>query len=377
MDERNSITKYKQKKKRKSFLLKLLIILLVLLGIVLVVLNRETLFSPFKDAGLDVGEGGFPVTLPGSTEYHLGELAESFYLLTDTYIYTYNEDGAEIAGIQHGFQNPVSVSSGKRALVYDKNGNSFKMYSRTGEIYKNTVTDSIVFAQIGNTERTAIVTTSTRYSNYLYVYNSEGNQIFRWASPDEKIMGMCFGEGDTDIYVSVVGEKNGELKVSLIKFNLKNSVSEVWKTELGGNLTYSLECCKDGLYAVTGSGAFLVDTESGEIKASNTFTQRIYGIPDADDFKAMIFHDSSSNGKVVVAYNSKLEPVGSVSLESLTAFDVYNGRLYILEKNMLSVYNSSLNSIKTYELNDEYSNVRIIDNFAYLLGYNTVECVEQ
>lgn len=375
MDDRNSIVKYKQKEKRKSFRVRFLVFILVVLIAILVILFRDVIFSPFKDAGLNVGEGGFPVSLPGSTEYHLDELGEGFYLLTDTYIYTYNSKGAEIAGIQHGFQNPASSSGNSRALVYDKNGTAFKLYSRTEEIYKNTVSDSIVFAKMGNQERAAVVTTSTRYSNYLYVYSSEGKQIFRWASPDEKIMGVCFDKEDTSIYVSVVGEKNGELKVSLVKFKLQGSDSEIWRTEIGNNITYSVEYCEDGIYAVTGNGAYLLNDGTGDIMASTTYNYRIYGIPQSDGLRVVMFRDSASNGNTAVVYNSALESQKSVPIESLTAFDVYNGKLYVLGRNMLYAYNSALECIQTYELDEEYSNVIIIDNSAYLLGYNSVQCV--
>lgn len=375
MDDRNNINKYKQKKKRKSFWVKFAVFMVVVVAVILVVVNRETLFSFLKDAGLNVGEGGFPVNLPGSTEYYLGELDEGFYLLTDTNIYTYNAEGAEIVSIQHGFQNPASISSKSRALVYDRNGTSFKLYSKTEELFKNTVSDSIVFAAIGNNERTAVVTTSTRYSNYLYVYSSEGKQIFRWASPDEKIMAVCFNNDDSSVYVSVVGEKGGELKVSLVKFNLRSADAEEWRTEIGGNITYSLECCGDGVYAVTGGGAFLLDENTGEVKAANSFSDRIHGIPGVDGLRTIIFHDSASNGEIAVAYNSSLEADASISIDNLTAFDVFDGRLYILGRNTLSVYNSLLQCVNTYSLDDEYANVKIINGSAYLLGYNSVQRV--
>jgi len=375
MDDKNSITKYRKKKQQKSFWVKFLIFMLVVLAAVLVVINRETIFSPLEDAGLKVGKGGFPVSLPGSTEYFLGELGDGFYLLTDTYIYTYNDEGAEIASIQHGFQNPASGSKGTRALVYDKNGTAFKMYSRTEELFKNTVSDSIVFAVIGNKERSAVVTTSTRYSNYLYIYSSEGKQIFRWASPDEKIMAVCFDKDDTSVYVSVVGESGGELKSSLVKFALQGSDTEAWRTAIGSDITYSLEYCPDGVCAVTGTGMVLLDEDTGEIKASNTFPHRIHGIPDTDGLRAMIFHDSASNGETAVVYNSELEAVASASIDELLAFDISDGKLYILGRSMLSVYNSALECVKTYELDDEYANVKIIDNGAYLLGYNSVQRV--
>ncbi len=375
MDDKNNITKYRKKKQRKSFWVRFLIFMLVVVAAVLIVINREAIFSPLEDAGLKVGEGGFPVSLPGSTEYFLGELGDGFYLLTDTYLYTYNDEGAEIAGIQHGFQNPASDSKGKRALVYDRNGTAFKMYSRTEEVFRNTVSDSIVFAAIGNKERSAVVTTSTRYSNYLYVYSSEGKQIFRWASPDEKIMGVCFDKDDASVYVSVIGESGGELKASLVKFSLQGSDTETWRTAIGSDITYSLEYCSDGIYAVTGTGMVLLDENSGEIKASNTFVHRVHGIPNTDGLRAVIFHDSASNGETAVIYNSELESVASASIDELLAFDISGGRLYILGRSMLSVYNSSLECVKSYDLDDEYADVRIIDNSAYLLGYNSVQRV--
>ncbi len=376
MDKKNSINGYKKKKKRKKALAWLILLVVTAVVVIVLIVNRDFFFSPFKNVGLDVGEGGYPVLLPGSTEYHIGELSESFYLLTDTYLYTYTDDGAEISGIQHGFQNPVSVSNGKRVFIYDKNGTSFKMYSRTDELFSNSVSDSIVFSEIGNTGRTAVVTTSTRYSNYLYIYNSEGNQIFRWASPEEKIMGVCFDTADSNIYVSVVGEKGGELKVSIVKFNLKNSESEIWRTGIGDNISYSVECSDNGLYCVTSDGAFMLDYNSGEIKASNSFIYDVHGIPDNDGVTALIFDDPASNGETLISYDSQLQPKASVLLENLTSFDVCGGRVYILSKDILAVYNSSLGLVKKYELDDEYSNVKIINGCAYLLGYNTVQRVE-
>ncbi|MCH5206617.1 MAG: hypothetical protein J1F09_06655 [Oscillospiraceae bacterium] len=375
MEERNDINKYRQKKKRRNLIIRLGIFLLVIVIAVLVIVNRETLFAPFKDMGLKVGKGGFPVMLPGSTQYYLGEMGESFYLLTDTYLYTYNGEGAEIASIQHGFQNPAAVSNDKRTLVYDKNGKSFKLFSRTGEIFKNSVEDSIVFAQIGNTGRTAVVTTSTRYSNFLIIYNSEGKQIFRWASPDEKIMGVCFGANDNSVFVSVVGEKNGELRGNLVRFDISNSESESWRSSIDNNITYSLERCSDGIYAVTSSGAYLFNEQTGELIANNSYTRQVYGIPETDGARVVIFRDSGSNGETAVAYNERLEAAYSAQLDNAAAFDVNGGRLYVLGGNKLSVYNSALEGIKIYELEDEYSNIKIINGSAYLLGYNTVRRV--
>lgn len=373
MDDRNDINKFRKKTKRRGFYLRLGVLLLVLLTAILIAVNWGRIISPFKDAALDVGSGGFPVALPGSTEYVMDELGDNFYLMTDTYLYTYNSDGANIASIQHGFQNPVSDSNSKRVLIYDRNGKGFKFYSRSAEVYSNLLDDTIVFGSIGSGERCAVVTTSARYSNYLYVFNGEGKQIFRWASPENKIMQVCFSDGDDSVFVSVIGEKGGELRLSVMRFDLDNSESAVWQTETGGSITYSLEYCQEGIYAVTEDGALLLDSESGELTASCGFTKSVYGIPETDGLRAVIFNDTGFNGETVVAYDSELKPAFSLTPDRITAFDVNGGRLYILSGTRLKVYDSSLMGIKEYELDDVYGGVKIIGSGAYLLGYNSVQ----
>ncbi len=373
MDDRNDINKFRKKIKRRSLHLRLGVLLLVGLTAILIAVNWSRLISPFKDAALDVGSGGFPVALPGSTEYVMDKLGDNFYLLTDTYLYTYNSGGANIASIQHGFQNPVSDSNSRRVMIYDRNGKGFKFFSRAAEVYSNLLDDTIVFGSIGSGERCAVVTTSARYSNYLYVFNGEGKQIFRWASPENKIMQVCFSDNDNSIFVSVIGEKGGELRLSVMRFDLDNSESAIWQIDTGSSITYSLEYCSEGIYIVTEDGALILDSESGEITSRCSFTKSVYGIPETDGLRAVIFNDSGFNGETVVAYNEQLLPEFSLTPDRITAFDVSGGNLYILSGTKLKVYDSSLMGIKEYVLDDVYAGVKIIGSGAYLLGYNSVQ----
>ncbi len=217
--------------------------------------------------------------------------------------------------------------------------------------------DSIVFAQIGTMERSAVVTTSSRYSNYLYIFNGEGKQIFRWASPDEKIMQVCFGPNDNSFFVTVVGESGGDLRTNVVKFDIENAESETWRTYLGSDISFSLERCDDGVYVVTSGGAYLLDEHTGEISAETLFSRQVVGVAGTDGVRVILFHDAGSP-------------------DAVTAFDVCKGNLYILSGSKLLVYNSMLEAVKVKDLDDVYSDVKIINNCAYLLGYNKVQRVE-
>ena len=157
MDKRNDINEFR--KKRRLRRVRLNIAILVLFGLIalFIALNWGKIIAPLKDAALDVGKGGFPVDLPGSTDYVLDELGDNFCLLTDTYFYTYNSDGAMITSAQHGLQSPALSSNSRRALIYDRNGRELQLYNRSGEIFSTATEDTIDFAQVSNGERSAVV----------------------------------------------------------------------------------------------------------------------------------------------------------------------------------------------------------------------------
>lgn len=374
MDERNDINKFREDKLRRKALIKLIVFVVVTAALIIVVLNWRAILAPLKNIGLKSSGGGFPVDLSRSAKYEIGKLGENFYLLTDTYLYTYNEDGAELSSKQHGLQKPMCSSNNKRALVYDRSGKDVREYSKSAEVFSKSFDDTIVFAEMGTDERCAVVTTASRYSNYLYVLNLEGRQIFRWASPDEMIMQICFDDGDKSIYVSVVGEKDGALNSSVLRFEIsEDAQSETWRAPIGGSVCYSLQKCTDGVYAVTSEGAFLINDKTGELIASNEYSKEIVGIAKSSGLHVTLFRDPVSNGVVATAYGETLEPSAAATLENNADFDVENGKFYALSGNKLTVYNSALEEITSFDLDDEYSDIIIIGKYAYLLGYNKVQ----
>lgn len=373
MEERNNINKFRKKHARKKHIFRLSVLLLIVLIAILVVMNWNKLISPFRDAALDVGEGGFPVVLPGSAGYVLDELGDNFFLLTDTYVYTYNGEGALISDIQHGFQNPVSAANDTRIVVYDKNGKAFKFFSRMGEEYSAEVEDSIVFAEIGSDRRCAVVTTSSRYSNYLYVFNEEGRQIFRWASPDYKIMQAEFSEDDESIYVTALGSGGGDLQLYLIRFDLDNAESHIWQSYVGADISYSVRSCPDGIFVVTGTGCALFDKATGETIAESGFGKTITDLPEYSELRTVVFRDPASSGDVLSVYGDGLEESDELYIDNLTKVCEENGVYYILSGAQILSYDSRLRPLKTYELDDVYSDMIVMNGYAYLLGYNVVQ----
>lgn len=373
-DKKNDIVRFRKKRKAHKFRLNFAILILIVLVIILIVANWSKIIAPLKDAALDVGEGGFPVDLPGSTDYVLESLGDNMCLLTDTYFYTYNTDGAMIASVQHGLQNPELCTNSRRALIYDRKGKDFRLYSRTGEVYSASVDDTIDFAEIGNDERCAVVTKSSKYSNCLYVFNGEGKQIFRWASPAYLIDRVEFSSDDNSIYAAVCGADNGELQYYVMRFDLDNDEGSVWQTFVGEHMIFSLEYADDGIFVVNSNGAALIDRDSGEVTAETTFLDSVSQIP-GGDIHSLLLEDSGSE-LVLTVYGDNLEAAAAAALDEATRVVCSVNSLYVLADKTLTQYDSELNVTKTYELEDVYSDMIIIGGNAYMLSYDELTQLE-
>lgn len=372
MDNRNDINRFRKKRARRKTLFNFSVFVLIVLIVIFVAMNWSRLISPLKDAALDVGEGGFPVELPGSADYTLEGLGENFCLLTDTYFYTYNSDGAMISNVQHGMQNPVLSAGSRRALVYDRNGREIRLYSRNSEVYSTAVPDTIDFAEMGSGERCAVVTKSTKYSNCLYVFSGDGKQIFRWASPMYLIDRVVFSPDDSSIFAAVCGTENGELQYSILRFDLDNADGSIWETAAGEHMVFSVEYTGSGLFAVTAGGALLLDPQTGEITAQTTFLRSVAQIPAGGDVRALLLRDSGG-GEVLTVYGDDLEAAAAVSLSGVEKVCVQGGSVYVLTDRELTVYDGSLTPTGTYQLDDVYSDMILIGGNAYLLCYNSVQ----
>lgn len=373
MEEKGNLTKYSKKKASHRRAFSGALLLLVILSAVLIVINWGNITAPLKDAALDLDEGGFPIQLAGSPDYELKTMGDNLCLLTDMHFTAYTLDGARISETQHGLQNPVIITNTKRALLYDAAGKEIGLYSRTGNIYKKTLDDTIVFCSLSGDERCAVVTTSSRYVNTLYVFNDNGEQIFRYNSPLEKIMQAEFSDKGTELYISTVSAANGELSLKVTRFDLKSDESVVWEQYIGSSLTYSLEYTSGGVYVVTENGAMLLDCGTGEVLKSTSYSKSVSELLYTDSVRLTVFSDNTSNGSILTLYNDELEAAAAVSAADIVDIAADGDRIIVLTQTEIIEYDSTLTAVKTSPISGVYSQIAARGGNIFILGYNSIE----
>mgnify|MGYP003006464128 FL=1 len=135
--------------------------------------------------------GNFPLTFDESSVNVIKQLSDGIVRVDDRNIAFYDESGNKISDNSHNFANPVVRTSGKRVLVYDNGGNSFRVLNKKGELLSKDIDQSILLAEIAPDSTVAVVTQTEKYAAVLTVYDSSGAEIYQWSS-SRRILDISF-----------------------------------------------------------------------------------------------------------------------------------------------------------------------------------------
>ena len=375
-----NLTKYRNKKKHTKNLVKLVLVLLGVIAFLIVWYNADTIFEPLRGIASKIDNKtsyavGFPVTLPGSTEYSFKESGDIFSLLTDTYLYTYKNTGEQIYALKHGYSKPEQITNEKRILLFDKSAYNFALYSKTSLIYTKTLEDKIVYANIGDGDMAAIVTDSSRYSNVLYIYDGGGNWKYTKKFADENVMQVAFTGDGSHIVVSTISVDSGEIVTNYYKYSIKSTEGPLWSYSFKGN---SLPC---GLYAdgnnvisVCDNMVISLNSRDGSYINSYSYNGTLKHFDISADYCSIQYNESSTNKNNLTVLNSMCEYSGSITV-TVNTQKIINSEssVYILDGIHLKKFDISTGIWSELALfTEDYTDFVKIGTDIMLLGYDTV-----
>ena len=375
---------YRKKKKQSKHLLKLIVILLGVIAFALVWINASAIFEPLRGIASKVetktsNEVGFPIELPGSSRYSLKRLGDTFSLLTDTYLYSYETTGAQIFAKKHGFSNPEQSTSEKRILLYDKAGYNFAVYSKSSLIFQKALDDKIIYTSIGNDGLAAVVTESERYSNVLYIYDDGGNWKYTKKFADENVMQVCSVGDDEHIIVSTISSHNGDISANFYRYSIKSTGNHEWKYSVpNGSLPCGMYADKSIVTAVCDNIVLSLNCDKGELNGSYDYSGVLHRFWLNDSGTVLQYNDISSNKNVLILLNASAEPTALTNVTSGTSC-VYSDKsgIYVLDGAKMKIFDGDLITERDIAASDDdYSSFVKIGSSIIMLGYETRNMTE-
>ena len=372
----NDITAFRRKRKNQRNFKRLGIFLIAVAVILAVWFNRDSIGDAIEELTISTSQVdvSFPLSLPGSATYSFRSFDSGLSLLTDTYLYVYTTNATQTLSYQHSYSNPVQKAGNKRVLLYDANSYEFSLYNKHEQVYEHVLDDKIVYGTLSTDEKAIIITSSTRYSNILYIYDQKGNWLYTRKFVDENAMQAQLSPDGRYLYLTTISVENGDVVSKLYCYDTTTTENAVWVTYIKDNsIPFHLKFVNDRLYVICDSYFSAYLASDGSQLGSYEYSGLLIDSAFHNTFSAILYRDAASNKTMLISFDQDCKVIGNLNLPANTLQVLtYGDFMYTPGRQNLSQYSSDLTQLRTIHLDEEFSQVLLVKNTAYLLGYDTV-----
>ena len=321
-----------------------------------------------------LARGNYPIEVSGGNDFQLDCVGENFAVLTDAYLFFYNQKGEIIRKKQHGYTNPVMRCAGGSVLVYESGGDDFCIENAEDTVYTKNFGTNIMFVRMSEEGYIAAVTTSRNYDCEIFIYDTKGNMIYE-RKCFEHVNDLCFNEESAGCTISFINAQDGSISTFAEEINFSQG-DEIWKS--AGLDTVGLD-----IYSHN-SGAFVLGLDAcgyiennGEIVSFYRYDGELAG-GSSDGIQSAVAVNNYPRRKYTLAVfpNSTKKPMEFEFDQPLIDVTVKDDIIYVMSKEMIIAYDFTGAVRATAEISDSYSGFVRSSEHIYLKGFNKIDRID-
>lgn len=380
MYDANDIVEQKNRDKRRKRLTKLLMIFALVSAGAALYFTQEMWLPKLRGLGRQystivndgrLADGNFPIEINGGAQYQLRCSDENVIVMSDAYIYFYNEEGGEIKRRQHALTNAVMEAENGRALLYESGGTEFSVEDRAGVLYTNKLEKNIMFARLSKEGYTAVVTTSDNYDCEIVVYDRRGTKIYG-RKCIERVNDISFTDGSKGCIISYFYAENGTLVTSVQEASFTEN-KEKWNSPGLDTLGLNVYNFDAGAFVLGIDACGYVD-KSGQISSFYRYEGDLAGGASSSGESAVIINsDDRRRYELALFANGNSEPVIVEFDSPLIDVAVSDGLAYVMKKDAVLAYDFKGKLRSTAAVNDSYTGFVRSENYVFLKSYNKID----
>lgn len=341
-DKRNSsfkVVKGKKGRARNRTFISAGIAAALILALVIINFNAPVgIIELFQNSYASAGSGGgFPFTPAGGKSALVYPREDNMLILSDTLVEAYNKNGKEIYRRQHGFSNPVLMSSESRTLVYDRAGTGAKVYNMNKILFEKKLENNILSADIGRDGTCAFVTKARGYAAQIIVVDRDFLNKFNWWSAEEMIGSLAVSNDGKHVAAAAISAVNGEYLSKLYIFDISKS-DPVSIVEFSGTMLLEVHSSGNGLLLLFGDRIVSVSW-NGNDKVEYPFTGSLKSSAFYEDHALLSVEDDGGAVHKIAVFDSKAKVLCSFDFKgNLRDATISRENIYCLTENKLSAF---------------------------------------
>lgn len=277
-----------------------------------------------------VGHGKYPMDIVGADTVNSVSNGQYYYILTDTSITAYSNNGKLVFSDDHGFANPILSISDTRAVVYDQGGKLLHVYNLGGKIHTQETNYEIITANISRNGTFAVSTHSDSYTSVVNVYDKNFKQVFTWNSAKDIINNVLVNAKGNRLAVTTLNAVTGQYNSKMHILNFE-SADPLFTLDLENSIALSLINLGKGISVVSNDKYNFVHWSkfnSNEITAPG----EVNLVRKGDSGLLLVFNranDRSDNSVVLISNSGKKSKEFKIN-SIITDIQYSKGRVYYI-----------------------------------------------
>ncbi len=253
----------------------------------------------------------------------------------------YDFAGNKLYQYDNKFASPAMLLTDKNLLVYDTDGTTLAVYDAVSKVLEKKFDYDVKAAAINDLGYFAVITSEKTYRSGVIVFDRDGNELFRWMSPDKYLTGVALNANATTVTCTAVSNQNGSFCTEFVSYNTSTGTKTASK-ELPDTLALTVGYAENDayLYILSDSAFLSFDRDLNQVGSVsyNPENARFFRAFD-DCFLIAESNNLSGSSMTVRAYAYDASPLFECSRKERILDAEYRDRtLYLLERDRLSVY---------------------------------------
>ena len=268
--ERKKRLELQKKKRRRSALIVLSAIVLMVFVIAYLVPN----ILSAKRSNISDYESGYSFDNPAVDPAFLfsvdtGEIRNINHisgggcLSTTNSLISFKKDGSIIDVTKTGYSAPVTKSSGKYCISFERSTGKFSVTDKKGLVFSDQLDGEIVNADIASNGNYLIVSRKSLTSLLVTVYSDKQGVLFQWECNESYITDCAISSGGRNFAVASFDVVSGEQKSQVLFFSIK-SVGVDKTVETGSDIIYDLKFLNNDSLGIFTDKCYLIAATSGD-----------------------------------------------------------------------------------------------------------------
>lgn len=321
-------------------------------------------------ASLTPGKG-YPYQINSGAVENITILNGNIFVLMDDQTLSLDSTAKEVKTSQHTYSNPAMNTKSSKAVVYNRNGNRYRVENRTDVLYSGETAEDekIITAALSKKGHLALATFSDSCSSKLMVYSSNyKKEIFEWQCSQDSITSVDLSDNGKYAAVSVVGARDGEIysKVYVFDFDYSDPKMEF---EYYGTAMLAVRFVKGDNVVAVGDNlvSYLKSSKTKEDIEYGTSSLAAFDFSEDGETAIVLSKYGSTNSQVLYCYSSSFNKSCEKELDkAVKSIYMENGRISLLFEDQIVVYRSNGGIYHKYDTDNTAKAVFNLGNKTYV-----------